>query len=82
MLIITTLFNLIISEKRVPASFKTVIITPVLKKGKNSKYMGNYRRITVSAAFGKLLEYTVLNKMKYDPSDLQFGFNKGFSPNI
>ena len=53
---ITKLFYLIISEKRVPASFKTGIITPVLKKGKDSKHMGNYKGITVSAPFGKLFE--------------------------
>ena len=39
--------------------------------------MENYRGITVSATFGKLSEYTVLNKMKYGQLDLQFGFTKG-----
>ena len=56
--------------------FKTGIITPVLKKGKDSKC------ITVSATFGKSFEYTVLNKMNYEQSDQQFGFTKGLSPNM
>ena len=41
--VVTRLFNTIISEKKVPATFKTRIITPVLKKDKDSKCMGNYR---------------------------------------
>ena len=80
--VVTRLFNAIISEKKVPKTFKTGIITPVLKKGKDSKCMGNYRGITVSATFGKLFEYTVLNKMNIVQSDHQFGFTKGLSPNM
>ncbi|XP_053376405.1 uncharacterized protein LOC128547494 [Mercenaria mercenaria] len=63
--VITDLFNQILAEKKVPATFKTGIITPVLKKGKDSKCMENYRGITVSSVFGKLFEYTVLNKLKF-----------------
>ena len=80
--IVTRLFNSIISERKVPESFKTGIITPVLKKGKDSKSMENYRGITVSATFGKLFEYSVLNKMKIEQSEHQFGFTKGLSPNM
>ena len=65
-----------------PANFKTGIITPVLKKGKDSKCMENYRGITVLATFGKLFEYTVLNKINYVQSDQQLGFTKGLSPNM
>ena len=71
--IVTRLFNSIISERKVPESFKTGIITPVLKKGKDSKSMENYRGSTVSATFGKLFEYSVLNKMKIEQSEHQFG---------
>ena len=58
--IITQLFNQNISEKKdtnVPDSFKTGIVTPVLKNGKDSKIMVNYKGITVSSALGKLFEY-------------------------
>lgn len=78
--VLTDLFNQIFTEKKVPASFKTGIITPVLKKGKDSKCMENYRGITVSSALGKLFEYTVLNKLKVQQSEHQFGFTKGLSP--
>ncbi|MCG8048963.1 MAG: reverse transcriptase family protein [Candidatus Thiodiazotropha endolucinida] len=80
--VLTDLFNQILTEKKVPASFKTGIITPVLKKGKDSKCMGNYRGITISSALGKLFEYTVLNKLKVQQSDHQFGFTKGLSPTM
>ena len=76
------LFNTIISEKKVPKTFKTGINTPVLQKGKDSKCMGNYRGITVSATFGKLFEYTVLNKLNIEQSGHQFRFTKGLSPNM
>ena len=36
----------------------------------------------VSATFGKLFEYSVLNKMKIEQSEHQFGFTKGLSPNM
>ena len=80
--IVTKLFNSILADKNVPASFKTGIITPVLKKGNDPKCIENYRGITVSATFGKLFEYTIRNKMKYDQSNLQFGFTKVLSPNM
>lgn len=80
--VLTDLFNQILTEKKVPATFKTGIITPVLKKGKDAKCMENYRGITVSSAFGKLFEYTVLSKLKFEQSDHQFGFTKGLSPTM
>ena len=78
--IITKVFNQILKEKAVPTSFKTGIITPVLKKGKDAKRMENYRGITVSGSFSKLFEYTVLNKLDLDQSSQQFGFTEGLSP--
>ena len=39
--VITNTFNQILKNKEVPSSFKTGIITPVLKKGKDSKSMEN-----------------------------------------
>ena len=80
--VITELFNKILSEKKVPSTFKTGVITFVLKKGKDSKCMENYRGITVSATLGKLFEYSLLNKLDIEQSDYQFGFTKGLSPNM
>ena len=78
--VLTRLFNKILKEKNIPESFKTGIITPVLKKGKDPKEMGNYRGITVSSVFGKLFEYAILSKMDLPQSDHQFGFTSGLSP--
>ena len=36
----------------------------------------------MSATFGKLFEYTILNKMNIVQSGHQFGFTKGLSPNM
>ena len=57
--VITETFNQIIKEKTVPSSFKTGIITPVLKKGKDAKAMEN---------LGKLFEYSVLSKLSFTQS--------------
>ena len=78
--VITETFNQIIKEKTVPSSFKTGIITPVLKKGKDAKAMENYRGITVSGALGKLFEYSVLSKLNFTQSSQQFGFTTVQSP--
>ena len=80
--IVTRLFNLIITERKVPEAFKTEIITQVLRKGKDSKSMENYKGIMVSTTFEKLFEYSVLNKIKIEQSEHQFGFTKGLSPNM
>ena len=55
-------------------------LDPVLKKGKYSKILENYRGITVRAIFGKLFEYTLLDKLEFAQSELQFDFTEGLSP--
>ena len=47
--VLTRLFNEILTTKDIPDSFKSCIITPVLKKGKDPKIVGNYKSITVSS---------------------------------
>ncbi|MCW4346819.1 MAG: reverse transcriptase family protein [Candidatus Thiodiazotropha endolucinida] len=78
--VITNIFNKILCDKEIPPTFKTGLITPVLKKGKDSKLLENYRGITVTSTFGKLFEYTLLSKLDYTQSDMQFGFTEGLSP--
>ena len=74
---LTDLFNQILTEKKVPASFKTGVITSVLKKGKDSKCIEKYKGITVSSVLGKLFEYTVLNKnFKYSSQIISLGLQK------
>ena len=78
---ITPLFNQILESKSVPAAFKTGILTPVLKKDKDSCLVNSYRGITVTAVMGKLFEYYLLEKLNLtNISELQYGFTKGLSP--
>ena len=60
--------------------FKTGVINPVLKKGKDSKLLENYKGITVTAIFGKIFEYALLEKLHIAQSEMQFGFTEGLSP--
>ena len=53
---------------------------PSTEKGKDPKVMGNYRGITVSSTFGKLFEYSILDKLNLHQSDQEFGFTSGLSP--
>ncbi|VDI57173.1 Hypothetical predicted protein [Mytilus galloprovincialis] len=68
-------------EEKVPTSFKSGILTPVLIKDKDSTELGNYRGITVTPVTGKTFEYYFLTKLNLESkTDLQFGFTKGLSP--
>jgi hypothetical protein len=42
-----------LAEGKIPDSFKSGIVTPVLKKHKDPTIIGNYRGIAVIAAIGK-----------------------------
>ncbi len=45
----------------------------------NLSYSDNYRAITLSSIFGKLLDFIILNNEEHEliTSDLQFSFKKG-----
>ncbi|CAC5361724.1 unnamed protein product [Mytilus coruscus] len=76
-----SIFNNILLYRKVPTSFKSGILTPVLKKDKDSTELGNYRGITVTPVTGKTFEYSFLTKLNLESkADLQFGFRKGLSP--
>ncbi|CAC5418281.1 unnamed protein product [Mytilus coruscus] len=80
---ILSLFNKIMQTGEIPKVFKTGIMTPVHKKGKDSTLPTNYRGITVTSALWKIFEYAILDKMtelNNNQSELQFGFTKGLSP--
>ena len=80
--IITKFVNKILTDKKITSVFKTGIITPVLKKGKDPKLLENYRGIIVTSTCGNLFECTLLNKLHYTQSDLQLVFTEGLSPMI
>ena len=79
---ITDIFNEILQSKTIPDSFKSGILTPVLKKAKDPTNLDNYRGITVTSVIAKLFESVLLPRLSqsFDQSSLQFGFTKGLSP--
>ncbi|MES9881858.1 MAG: reverse transcriptase family protein [Sedimenticola sp.] len=81
--IITLFFNQILEEKKMPDGFRTGIVTPIQKKGKDPTHMGNYRGITISSIIGKVFEVVILNRLiqlNCNQSELQCGFTKCLSP--
>ena len=67
-------------EKFIPKAFKSGILHPIHKKGNDPKSMDNYRDITVTSVFGKLVETLLLLRlaeMNHDQSDMQVGCTKG-----
>ena len=79
------LYNDIIASGTIPANFKSGIIHPIHKKGKDPTSMDNYRGITVTSVFGKLFEALLLTRMtelNQNQSDLQYGFTKGLTPTM
>jgi hypothetical protein len=80
---ITTAFNQIVRDKRIPGMFKKGFLTPVLKKGKSKTDPSGYRGIVVCSILGKLLEIVLIERLAlyFDPrqSELQCGFSKNTS---
>ena len=58
------LYNCILETGIIPETFKTGYITPVHKKGKDEKWMENYRGISVASIFGKIFEKLLLMRLK------------------
>ena len=83
--LLADLYNDIIATGTIPANFKSGIIHPIHKKGKDPTSMDNYRGITVTSVFGKLFETLLLTRMtdlNHNQSDLQYGFTKGLTPTM
>ena len=79
------IFNQIFQEGKVAQSFKTGVITPILKKSKDQMLTENYRGITITSVHRKVFEYILLKKTtiaKDGQSNMQFGFTEGLSPNM
>ena len=78
-------FNQIFQEGKEAQSFKTGVITPILKKSKDQMLMENYRGISITSVHGKAFEYVLLGKTtiaKDGQSNMQFGFTEGLSPGM
>jgi hypothetical protein len=48
--------NIIFEEGKILKSYKTGMITPIAKKGKDSSHTDSYRGITVTSIQGKIFE--------------------------
>ncbi|CAC5359228.1 unnamed protein product [Mytilus coruscus] len=57
---LTDCFHTIMKDKLIPLIFKSGIVIPVLKKGKNPMMMDNYRGIAITPVVSKLFECTIL----------------------
>ena len=74
--IIVEIFNEILTTKKVPEQFKSGIINPIHKKGKDPRHFENYRGITISSIFGKLLESVILKRL-HSLMRINLNFNTG-----
>ena len=78
------IFSEILQMKHIPEQFKSGILHPIHKKGKDASFFTNYRGITVTSLIGKVFEHVILEKVESclptAQSSLQFGFSKGLSP--
>ena len=82
---LVTLYNDIIGKGDIPKAFKSGVLHPIHKKGKDPKSMDNYRGIAVLSVFGKLFETLLLLRLpelNHDQSDMQVGFTKGMTPTM
>jgi len=74
---LATLCTVILSRNIVPNIFKESVIVPVLKKSTlNPNDTHNYRPITISSVFAKLIEMCMLPSQD-DICDNQYGFRQG-----
>ena len=60
---LTLLLNAIIEFSFIPDQFKSGILYPILKRGKDPSNFENFRGITVSPLLGKVLELVILDRI-------------------
>lgn len=82
---LAVLFNHCLNLGYFPSAWKKAMVVPVLKKGAPPDQCGSYRPISMLSAFGKLLEYFILKRLrilvedKRILKDCQFGFRAAHS---
>ena len=59
---LSLIFSSFMSVSKVPQSWKDAIITPIFKKGLSSD-VKNYRPISLTSVFGKLMERVIVNQL-------------------
>ena len=77
--LLSMLFNSCVQFGMIPATFKTGILVPILKKpGLDPSKANHYRPIIVSSVISKLLEYAIIeDSSKHVFHPLQYGFVDG-----
>ena len=84
--LLTGIVNKVFTSCKIPPKAKTAYKSPVHKKGKDPRSTDNYRGITVTSIFGKLIEHLIRHygqdDINYTQSGLQYGFTKNLSPNM
>lgn len=74
------IINAIIKTGNYPQKWKTAIVIPILKTGKNPIYPASYRPISLLTSISKVVEKVILNKIRKHEKqnniiiDEQFGF--------
>ncbi len=75
-----------IKNGKVPCEMKAGFKIPLPKPGKDITEMANYRGITITSIYNKVLEHVILHnteeKIDTQTNSLQFGFSKGKSPTM
>ena len=59
---LSLIFHSFMSVSKIPQSWKNAIITPIFKKGLSSD-VKNYRPISLTSVFGKLMERVIVNQL-------------------
>ncbi|CAK1583256.1 unnamed protein product [Parnassius mnemosyne] len=83
--IFLNIINQVFTTGPIPDDWKTHIIIPILKPGKDPSSALNYRPIAISSTLSKVMEHLVKNRLEWILenrsilSRTQFGFRKGFS---
>ncbi|CAK1597518.1 unnamed protein product [Parnassius mnemosyne] len=79
------MINFAFTTGSIPHDWKTHIIIPILKSGKDPSSSSSYRHIAISSTLSKIMEYLVKNRLEWILENRgiipksQFGFRKGFS---
>ena len=81
---LSELLSICIKFGIVPECFNTGLLIPILKKSTlDPQIPKNYRPITISSTFSKILELYILDvSSRHEFSDLQFGFIAGRGTNM
>ncbi|GBO13764.1 RNA-directed DNA polymerase from mobile element jockey [Araneus ventricosus] len=78
--LVTHIFKL----KHFPTSWKTAVVIPILKQGKDSTIPSNYRPISLLPNFSKITEHFILQRINehFNSNNILIPFQFGFKPKL